>query len=291
MSGIEIEAHAKINLSLDVLRKREDGYHELRMIMQTIELHDTVILEEIKSGISLECSSRWVPCDSTNTAWKAARLLFDKTGIKSGVSIKIIKRIPVAAGLAGGSADAAAVLRGINSLFSLGFDDEELRGIGKQVGADVAYCISGGTRLAEAIGDKLTDLADFGGVDLVLVKPNRGVSTAWVYGKLNLSEIAQSDRPNTEGLLQAIKRRDIRYISQNMKNVLERVTIPKYSIIREAKERLIELGALGSMMSGSGPTVFGIFPDNSTAAEAYGSLAKDRRWQCFCVKTSGAMKY
>jgi len=290
MSGLEISAHAKINLSLDVLGKRDDGYHNLRMIMQTVELQDTVLLEEIGSDICLECSSSWLPCDETNIAWKAARLFIDQKGIKSGVRMKIIKRIPVAAGLAGGSTDAAAVLRGLNELFSMNLDDDELRRLGKQLGADVPYCINGGTRLAEGIGERLTVLPDFSGVDIILMKPNRGVSTAWVYENLNISEIEQSDRPDTNLLIQALMRRDINSVSQNMKNVLEKVTIPKYGIIQEAKDRLLELGALGSMMSGSGPTVFGIFSDSSVAAAAYGRLAKDRRWQCFCIKTSGVTK-
>lgn len=287
---MEIAAPAKINLSLDVLGKREDGYHDLRMIMQTVELHDTVLLRETKSGISLECSAGWAPRDATNIAWKAAELLLDKKGIKSGVAIKIIKRIPVAAGLAGGSTDAAAVLRGMNGLFSLGLEEDELRDLGKQIGADVPYCIRGGTRLAEGIGEKLTVLEDFTGVDIVLVKPNVGVSTAWVYQNLRLQEIRRDDRPDTRLLIQAIMKRDIKGVSHNMRNVLEKVAIPRYGIIREAKDRLVELGALGSMMSGSGPAVFGIFSDGGAAAAACDSLTKDGRWQCFCVKTSGAMK-
>lgn len=287
-TGMEIAAHAKINLSLDVLGKRPDGYHNLRMIMQTVELHDTVLLNETKNGISLKCSSRWVPQDETNIAWKAAKLLMDKKDIHRGVAIEITKRIPVSAGLAGGSTDAAAVLRGMNGLFSLDLDEDELKDLGKQIGADVPYCIRGGTRLAEGIGEKLTALEDFTGVDIVLVKPNMGISTAWVYQNLDISKIGDSDRPKTELLIQMLIKRDINGVSQNMRNVLEKVTVPKFAIIQEIKNKLIGLGALGSMMSGSGPTVFGIFSDSSTASIAYGSLAKDRRWQCFCVKTSGA---
>ena len=290
MEVLEIVAHAKINLSLDVLGKRKDGYHDLRMIMQTVGLHDTIQLEAVRGGISLVCNSRWVPQDGTNVAWKAAELLIDKHRIKSGVRIKIIKRIPVAAGLAGGSTDAAAVLRGMNGLFSMGLEDEELRILGKQVGADVPYCISGGTRLAEGIGEKLTVLPDFSDVDIVLVKPKVGVSTAWVYGNLNISEISAMDRPDTDLLGQAFVQRDIKTIAENMKNVLEKVTIPKYGIVQEAKDRLLEVGALGCMMSGSGPAVFGIFPDSTAAAKAYGILATDRRWQCFCTKTTGDIK-
>ena len=290
MEVLEIAAHAKINLSLDVLGKRKDGYHDLRMIMQTVGLHDTVQLEAVRGGISLVCNSRWVPQDGTNVAWKAAELLIDKHRIKSGVRIKIIKRIPVAAGLAGGSTDAAAVLRGMNRLFSMGLEDEELRILGKQAGTDIPYCISGGTRLAEGIGEKLTVLPDFSDVDIVLVKPKIGVSTALVYGNLNISEISAMDRPDTNLLGQAFVQRDIKTIAENMKNVLEKVTIPKYGIVQEAKDRLLEVGALGSMMSGSGPAVFGIFPDSTAAACAYGILATDRRWQCFCTKTTGDIK-
>ena len=287
MTGLEIEAHAKINLSLDVLRKREDGYHDLKMIMQTVTLHDTVKLEAVDKGIRLECNSKWVPCDGANIAWKAAGLLIDQYNIKSGVKITITKRIPVAAGLAGGSADAAAVLRGMNDLFSLGLDPAELRSLGKQLGADVPYCIGGGTKLAEGIGDKLTEVPDFSGVDIVLVKPKIGVSTAWVYGNLVLSDIADHDRPDIDLISGALAQRDIKRVAGNMKNVLEHVTIPRYSIVQEAKHKLLEFGASGSMMSGSGPTVFGIFSEGSTAVEAYNRLAKDRRWQCFCTKTTG----
>ncbi len=290
MVRLEKEAYAKINLSLDILGKREDRYHDLRMIMQTVALHDTVQLEVIPCGIRLECNSRWVPQDGTNIAWKAASLLMDKYSISSGVKIKIIKRIPVAAGLAGGSTDAAAVLKGLNELFCLGLDGDELRRLGKQLGADVPYCVGGGTKLAEGIGERLTALPDFSGVDIVLVKPGVRVSTAWVYGNLAISEIKESDRPDTQLLLQALEQRDIKTVATGMKNVLESVTIPKYGIVREAKERLLELGALGSMMSGSGPTVFGIFPDSCAAATAYGKLAADNRWQCFCTKTKGNAK-
>ncbi len=290
MPGLELKAQAKINLSLDVLGKREDGYHELRMIMQTVSLHDIVLLETVPSGIIVECSSRWVPEDRTNTAWKAADLLRCKFGIKSGIKIKIIKRIPVAAGLAGGSSDAAAVLRGVNELFSLGLSLTDLRLLGKQVGADVPYCISGGTMLAEGIGEKLTRLPDFSGVDVVLVKPGVGVSTAWVYGNLRASEIIDRDRPDTNLLSGALRTRDIRTVSENMKNVLEGVTIPKYDIVRFAKDKLLELGAIGSMMSGSGPTAFGIFPDGKSAAAACDKLAGDKRWKCFRTKTTGEIK-
>jgi 4-diphosphocytidyl-2-C-methyl-D-erythritol kinase len=314
MSALELAANAKINLSLDVLGKREDGYHELRMIMQTIALHDTVRIEAIPEGIVLECGSgpvpkygtsepvpegtaggrapgdgtrRWVPEDRTNTAWKAAELLKNTFGMKSGIKIKIVKRIPVAAGLAGGSSDAAAVLRGVNELFSLGLGNEELKRLGRQIGADVPYCVEGGTRLAEGIGERLTALPDFSGVEVVLVKPRVGVSTAWVYGNLKTAEISGPDRPDTELLKRALEARDIKGVAANMKNVLEKVTIPRYDVVRQAKDKLLKYGACGSMMSGSGPTAFGLFEDSRTAAAAFEKLAADKRWQCFRTKTTG----
>lgn len=286
MTHLDIPAYAKINLSLDVLRKREDGYHELRMIMQTIELHDIVRIEPVPDpGIRLECSGRWVPRDRTNTAWKAAELMMRQYGIKSGLKITVSKRIPVAAGLAGGSADAAAVLRGLNELFSLGLDGTVLRELGRQIGADVPYCVEGGTKLAEGIGEQLTDIGDFGGVDIVLIKPRVGVSTAWVYGNLRVQDIREQDRPDTGLIRNAIEKKDAVSVAKHMRNVLELVTIPRYDIIREVKERLNESGALGSMMSGSGPTAFGIFRDGESAAGAFAALSRDRRWQCYMVKT------
>lgn len=290
MAYLEIPAHAKINLSLDVLGKRPDGYHELRMIMQTVELHDLVKLETAgEAGISLKCGSRWVPEDSSNTAWKAAALIAGRYGIKDGIRITIDKHIPVAAGMAGGSADAAAVLRGLNELFSLGLANDTLRELGKLAGADVPYCIEGGTRLAEGIGERLTKLPDFDKVDILLVKPNIGVSTGWVYGNLATDEICDEERPDTGLLISALSVHDTITVSRNMKNVLERVTIPRHPIIQEAKDRLLDMGALGSMMSGSGPTVFGIFQDAATAVGAMERLSADERWTCLKTRTTSLM--
>lgn len=282
MAFLEMIAPAKINLSLDVLHKREDGYHELKMIMQTIGLHDVVTLETAESGIHVECDCRWVPSGSDNTAYKAAVLISDRYGIKSGLKIQIKKRIPAAAGLAGGSTDAAAVLKGINRMFSLGLDEQELMALGKQVGADVPYCIRGGTMLAEGIGEILTELEPFTDVDIVLIKPKIGVSTAWVFGNLDLNKVIA--RPDTDMLIKAIGCKDRGAVAINMQNVLESVTIPKYQIVMQAKEKLVELGALGSMMSGSGTSVFGIFADRKTAEKAYMS-AGDGKWECFLTHT------
>ena len=282
MASIELEAYAKINLSLDVLRKREDGYHELRMIMQSIELHDTVHIETAAAGIRVGCDSRWVPSDAENIAGKAALLITGKYAIKDGLKIYIKKTIPVAAGLAGGSANAAAVLKGVNSLFSLGLSDPELMGLGKQIGADVPFCIAGGTMLAEGIGEKLTPLPPFSGINLVLLKPKIGVSTAWVYKNLDIGKIVK--RPDTERLISAVSDGNADEVAANMANVLESVTIPTYGMVQAAKDRLIKYGAAGSMMSGSGPAVFGIFSNREQAERAF-KAARDKRWDSYLTCT------
>lgn len=282
MRFIELEARAKINLSLDVLRKRPDGYHDLKMIMQTVALHDDVRVGTAREGVEVFCSTDLVLSGRENIAYKAAALLISHCGLKSGVRIEIEKKIPIAAGLAGGSTDAAAVLKGMNRLFSLGLSDTDLMVLGKRVGADVPYCIKGGTALAEGIGEVLTELTSMPRVEIVLVKPSISVSTPWVYKNLDLNRV--NERPDTEKLIEAIKNRDITLLSRNMRNVLETVTGEEYPIISEIKGRLMELGAEGSMMSGSGPTVFGIFRDKQMAQMACDKI-KDDRWQCILTHT------
>jgi 4-diphosphocytidyl-2-C-methyl-D-erythritol kinase len=267
---ISLNAHAKINLSLDVLNRREDGYHNLKMIMQTIQLHDTIKIYEIQSGVEICCDAPYVPNNNTNIAYKAAEAILDRYKPGAGVRIEIEKKIPVAAGLAGGSTDAAAVLKGINKLFNLGIEQNELMQIGKTIGADVPYCIMGGTALAEGIGEKLTSLAPIDNVPVILIKPRIGVSTAWVYKKLNLDKLRQ--RPDTDSLIAAIDKQDMDFISKNMRNVLESVTLTKYPVIRKLKKAMVSNGAAGSMMSGSGPTVFGIFDDYEKAENAFSKL-------------------
>lgn len=279
---ISLEAHAKINLSLDVLGKRDDGYHTLQMIMQAIQLHDTISVYEIPAGVEIICEAPFVPNNSSNTAYKAAELLLQQYGIKSGVKIEIVKKIPVAAGLAGGSTDAAAVLKGINSMFSLGIEKADLKQLGKTIGADVPYCIMGGTALAEGIGEKLTALASPGNIPLLLVKPRIGVSTAWVYKNFDLERV--KERPDTRLLISAVEAGDLRTLAGNMKNVLESVTRQKYPVIEKIKNELIKLGALGSMMSGSGPTVFGIFEDVEKAQYAFNKL-KNSKYECILTQT------
>ncbi|PYG89014.1 4-diphosphocytidyl-2-C-methyl-D-erythritol kinase [Ruminiclostridium sufflavum DSM 19573] len=280
---ISLEANAKINLSLDVLNKREDGYHNLRMIMQTVQLHDTITIQKIPSGVEIDCVASYVPNNNTNIACKAAAVMIDKYKLDAGVRIKIDKKIPVAAGLAGGSADAAAVIKGINSMFSIGIKQDELMKVGRTIGADVPYCIMGGTALAEGTGERLTVLPVLRGIPILIIKPRIGVSTAWVYKSLKLDKVGS--RPDTEALISAIENRDIKFIADNMRNVLESVTIAKYPVIEKIKRALLDKGAVGSMMSGSGPSVFGIFEDEEKAQNAYNKMKKSMN-ECILTYTA-----
>lgn len=279
---ILLEAHAKINLSLDVINKREDGYHNLKMIMQTVKLHDTIFIQKIPSGVEIDCVASFVPNNNTNIACKAAEAMISKYNLNAGVKIKIDKRIPVAAGLAGGSSDAAAVIKGINSLFKLGIGEKELMEVGSTIGADVPYCIKGGTALAEGIGEKLTQLPLLSDIPILIIKPKIGVSTAWVYKNLNLDNVIC--RPDTESIITAIKNKDIRFIAKNMQNILESVTIQKHPIIESIKNSMLEKGAIGSMMSGSGPSVFGIFDDMDKAKKAFEIMKKSMN-ECILTHT------
>lgn len=283
MRTLELMAKAKINLALDVLGKRADGYHEVRMVMQTIDLCDKVCIEITDRDIEIECNCPWVPNNCDNIAFKAAQLLKEKYAISKGVKIRIEKNIPVAAGLAGGSTDAASVLKGMNQLFDLGISTEELMALGKQIGADVPYCIKGGTMLAEGIGEILTELPQLEETPILLVKPKIGVSTAWVYKNLNLEDIKV--RPDTALLTEALRTGDNHALCHSMINVLETVTIPRYTVIKRIKDRLTELGASGSMMSGSGPSVFGIFKDGQSAQKAYNEIKKSN-WECYLTSST-----
>jgi len=277
-----LKAYAKINLSLDVVGKREDGYHLLKMILQSIDLYDSINIELQESGIHLSCDKPYVPTDSRNIAYKAAELFFREYGIDSGVRIDIEKNIPVAAGLAGGSTDAASVLRGLRDLLKPEISDEELMELGVQIGADVPYCIIGGTALCEGIGEKITRLGSFSDKILILVKPPFGVSTKSVYQKLDISKIRI--HPPTNRLIRAVKDQDLEYVSKNMKNVLENVTLGKNHTLRAIKNELLNMGAIGSMMSGSGPSVFGFFEDMFQAQRCYDAM-KSKYKETFITRT------
>ena len=264
MKDIELKAYAKINLGLDVLRKREDGYHELRMIMQTVGIYDRVYIRRTrKPGIFLTNNLSFLPTDEGNLAWKAARLLMDEFPSEEGVFINLHKYIPVAAGLAGGSSDAAAVLVGLNKLLNLSLSREQLMERAVRLGADVPYCILRGTALAEGIGEILTPLTPPPQCTVVLAKPDIHVSTKTVYSMLKADDI--TDHPDIDLLIRCIRNGDLASLAKNMGNVLETVTVSSHPVIESIKKTMRDHGALGAMMSGSGPTVFGLYSELPSA--------------------------
>lgn len=268
MDKIQLKAYGKINLGLDVLRKRPDGYHDLEMIMQSVGVYDDIIItktDEVDS-IKVETDTMVLSNEKGNLAYMAAKMLFDEFDIHQGIKIHINKRIPIAGGMAGGSSDCAATLKGVNEMFDLGLSKEELMERGVKLGADVPYCIMGGTAIAEGIGEVLTPLPTPPKCHIIIAKPPVSVSTAYVYGRIKPDEIEK--RPDTKGLAQAIKDQDLKKIAELIYNVMEDVTVGDYPIIKEIKNLLIEKGALNSIMSGSGPTVFGIFDDLEKAKTA-----------------------
>lgn len=273
---LELRAYGKINLGLDVVRKREDGYHEVRMIMQTVGIYDKVVMEKAgESGIHVETNLPYVPNGEGNLAYRAAKLLMDEFGVREGVRVNIRKFIPVAAGMAGGSADAAAVLVGVNRMFGLGLTKKELMRRGVTIGADVPYCILRGTALAEGIGEILTALPPSPPCHVVLAKPQISVSTKAVYGKLRANELRPEQHPDIGGMVNAIKAGDLDGIIGRLGNVLETVTVPAHSEITVIKELMLANGADGTLMSGSGPTVFGLYKDRKAAERTCGLLKQE----------------
>lgn len=265
-----LKAYGKINLGLDVLKKREDGYHEVRMIMQTVGLYDKIDLYLKETpGITVETNLYYLPVNENNLVYKAAKLLMDEFHIKHGVTIQLKKFIPVSAGMAGGSSDAAAVLFGVNKMFNLGLSMTELMKRGVKIGADVPYCVMRGTALSEGIGEILTPLPPIPQCRVLIAKPGISVSTKFVYEHLDAASLRPSDHPDIDGLIEGIENRDIYEVASRLGNVLETVTIPEYPVIADIKERLKTLGAVNALMSGSGPTVFGIFTNPKAAEEAY----------------------
>lgn len=267
MDKLELKALGKINLGLDVLGRRENGYHDVRMVMQTVYLYDQIRIEKTKRpGIHLSANLFYLPVNENNLAFKAANLLMEEFQIKEGVKIMLDKHIPVAAGMAGGSSNAAAVLFGINRMFSLGLSQEELMERGVALGADVPYCIMRGTVLAEGIGEILTPLPAMPKCCVLIAKPPISVSTKLVYEKLDSHEI--TDHPDIDGIIAGLDDENLERIASCMGNVLEKVTIEEYPIIEEIKTVMKEEGALNAMMSGSGPTVFGLYDDKQKAKHA-----------------------
>lgn len=277
-------AYAKINLTLDVIGKRADGYHDLKMIMQTVSLRDNLAVRRgTGAGIKTITNLGYLPDDDRNIAVKAARAFFEATGVLcDGVHIAIEKFIPVAAGLAGGSADGAAVLRALNRLYETNLSLDELCKIGVKVGADVPFCICGGTMLAEGVGEVLTPLTDLPECTVVLCKPGYGMSTAKVFGSLNVDKIEK--HPDTDRVIRAIEEKNVSAVAANMYNVLEEIVASERHDIKEIEKILISSGALGAIMSGSGSTTFGIFTDEIAAKSAYKKLSAMYR-ETYIAKT------
>ncbi|AQS57848.1 4-(cytidine 5'-diphospho)-2-C-methyl-D-erythritol kinase [Desulforamulus ferrireducens] len=262
--GLTLKAHGKINLTLDVLSRRPDGYHEVEMIMQGIELHDTLQIEALPGEIILTASGLPVGCDENNLIIKAARLLQQFSGTGWGARIHLHKEIPVAAGLAGGSTDAAATLVGLNELWQLGLTQEQLSELAVKLGADVPFCLRGGTAIARGIGEKLIQLPPAPKFGVILVKPSFGVSTAEVYQGLNLNNLGR--RPDLAAMVEALQTGSLAAVSEQLANVLESVTLRLYPELQEIKETLARAGCRGVLMSGSGPTIFGLTEDAAAAA-------------------------
>jgi len=268
MNRIRLKAHAKINLGLDVIRKREDGYHEVRMIMQTIGLYDKLTITRTNNpSIVITTNLHYLPTDENNLVYKAVSLIRREYHIEQGVYINLEKKIPVAAGMAGGSADAAAALYGMNRLFNLKLKKKDLMKLGLGLGADIPYCIMRGTVLSEGIGEILTPLPPFPSCHVLIVKPGISVSTKHVYENLKLDE--NTKHPDIDGIVACIKNNDLKGAVSLFGNVLETVTVKEYPIINEIKEKMYEYGAITSLMSGSGPSVFGLFDDLKKAEKAF----------------------
>ena len=269
----KLRAYGKINLGLDVLRKREDGYHDVRMIMQTVGLYDQIdLFFRQASGIQIETNLPYLPVNENNLVNKAAQMLMEEFQVTNGVFIRLRKMIPVAAGMAGGSSDAAAVLVGINKMFHLGLSMEELMERGVKIGADVPYCIMRGTALSEGIGEKLTALPPMPQCQVLLAKPAISVSTKYVYENLHANSLKPQQHPDIDGMIEAIGEGNLLEVSKHLGNVLELVTARKYPVIEEIKNVMRRHGALGALMSGSGPTVFGLFDNPKAASSAYEEL-------------------
>lgn len=267
MDTIRLKARAKINLGLDVVRCREDGYHEVKMVMQMLRLYDQIDIEKTQeSGILVRSNLSFLPTDERNIAYKAAKVMIDQFGLEQGVIIRIEKHIPVAAGMAGGSTDCAAVLYGMNKLFGLRLNQKKLRELGVKLGADVPYCLMRQTALSEGIGEILTPISPLQDCPILIAKPSVSVSTRHVYEHLKLDE--QTMHPDIDGIVTALADGDLYGVTDRMANVLETVTVPEHPVIDEIKKQMMASGAVNALMSGSGPTVFGIFDDEEKAKKA-----------------------
>ncbi|SFH62558.1 4-diphosphocytidyl-2-C-methyl-D-erythritol kinase [Selenomonas ruminantium] len=285
---IKVEGNAKINLTLDILGKRPDGYHEVAMVMQSIGLSDTVEMEKTDGPIELTINVPWLKADEKNLAWRAAALIKEEYKLAGGVRMKLTKRIPVAAGLAGGSTDAAAVLRGMKELYALDISEERLCELGSQLGSDIPFCLLGGTMLSTGRGEVLKRLPDLPATWVVLAKPRISVSTAWAYQ--NYDAQGAKEHPDNERIQQEIARGDRKAVAGLLCNVLESVTIKKYDVISQYKQMMMQQGAMASMMSGSGPTVFGLAESKETADRIATHMREHTDAYVYVIRTTGKVQ-
>lgn len=271
MQELIMDSYAKVNLALDILYKRDDGYHEINSIMQQVSLKDTILFSDKKEGITIECQDKDLPLDSSNLVYRSWEKMKEVSGINRGIHIKIEKNIPIAAGLAGGSSNGAATLKAINQLWDLNLSQRELMDIGKTLGADLPFCILGGTAKAQGIGELLTPLKSFKDKCILLANPGIGVSTAYAYGKLNLN----AEPYDIDELIQCMEDEDLPCVAKKMKNRMEEAIIKEYPIIAEIKRKMVKYGALESLMSGSGPTVFALFDDKDKMGFAHKKISQE----------------
>ncbi len=268
---LKMKAYAKVNLALDVLRRKPDGYHEVKMVMQNLDIYDELeftVVERIskETEISLTTNKEGIPTDDRNLICKAIRLLFEEYNITSKIKINLIKNIPAEAGMAGGSTDCAAALKAVNTLYELGLNEETLMKQGVKLGADVPYCVMARTALSEGIGEVLTPVTGLSDCLVLVAKPPVNVSTKMVYTNLKLDEVTK--HPNVDGMVNALETKDLFAVAKHMENLLETVTVKLHPEIEELKNIMKKMGALNAIMSGSGPTVFGIFTDETKIKEA-----------------------
>ncbi len=267
---MKLQSYGKINLSLDVLRKRRDGYHEVQMIMQTVKLHDNIDLFPTKeAGFQLHCNLPFLPVNDNNLMIRAAKLLFTEFHLEGGLRMELRKMVPVAGGMAGGSGNAAAVLSGINRLYQLHLSTGELQKRGVMLGADIPFCFLRGAALSEGIGERLTELPGMPPCCIVLAKPAFSVSTAAVYQELRIEERRPEDHPDVYRSIEALKQQDLPALAASLGNILELVTIERFPLLSEIKKTMLRYGALNALMSGSGPTVFSLFSDREKAERCY----------------------
>lgn len=272
MKKIEIDSYSKINLTLNILAKRQDGYHNIETIMQSVNLADRIFIKEEKEGIRIKCNHPLVPVDTQSLTYRSAEKILNRYRITKGVKIEINKKIPLASGMAGGSANSASILVGINKLFALNLSNKDLREIGEELGMDVPFCIQNGTALAYHKGEKVIPLPLINPpLWIIIINPGFEIPTKWAYNSLDLDQI-KKEKNNIEAMLKALKERELEGIAKNLFNSFEELVIEKYPEIGKIKDRLTEEGALGALMSGSGPTVFGIAQNKEQALKIYEKL-------------------